>query len=422
MTLPAAFRTIGTMELETLEAATPEQVWEALRAHVQSGRTRELPIEETIGAVLAHEARSAHDFPPFDRAVMDGYALRVADFKQGKARLRNVGLVRAGAEELGSLEPGTCIRINTGAAIPPGADAVVMVEKTRENGEGYVEFDDNPEAGQHIDKQASLVRANDVLVSAGTRIGAGTLAALVAGGKTRVEVFSRPRVAQLSTGDELVEQGEELKEGQVYDSNSVALEELIRRSGGETVMFGRCPDEPMALRASLELGLANDLLCITGGLSKGTHDLVPGLLEELGVQWLVRGTRLKPGKPGRIGRAETGCWVLGLPGNPVSCMVCFLLFGRALLDGLQGLPIERPPHAAGVLEAEMPGNGERPMYCPGKWCVGPDGDVRVSPLAWRGSGDPFGMSVANALVYRSADAPKAPKGQTVHFVPLDLPQ
>jgi molybdopterin molybdotransferase len=410
------------MEVEMLEAATADQIWEALRARVRPGRTRERPVEGTSGCVLAREARSAHDFPPFDRAGMDGYAVRVGDFEQGRARLRSVGLVRAGAESLGPLEAGTCIQINTGAPVPPGADAVVMVEKSRENGAGFVELNDDPKVGQHIDRRASLIKADELLVGAGTRIKAGTLAALVAGGETRVEVFARPRVSQLSTGDELVEQGGELQEGQIYDSNTIALEELIREAGGETVMFGRCPDDPTALRASLELGLANDLLCITGGMSMGTHDLVPGLLEELGVQWLVRGARLKPGKPIRVGRSESGSWVLGLPGNPVSCADCFVLFGRVLLEGLQGLPVGRPPHVCGSLEAEVPATGERPMYQPAEWSVGSEGDLRVSPLVWRGSGDPFGMAVANALIYRDAGAPGAPRGETVRFIPLDLPR
>lgn len=410
------------MDFDTLEAATPDEIWEALRAHVQPGRQRELPVEESIGKVLASDARSAHAFPPFDRATRDGYAVRVTDFEKGKARLRKAGLVRAGAESPGPLGAGTCIRINTGARVPSGTDAVVMVENARPVDKEFVEFGGKPEVGQYIDRQASLVRKDELLVRAGTPISAGTLAALVAGGARRATVFAQPRVAQLSTGDELVGQGQDLEEGQIHDSNSIALEELIRQAGGETVMFGRCPDDPAALRASLELGLANDLLCITGGMSKGTHDLVPGLLEELGVRWLVKGAHLKPGKPIRIGQSETGCWVVGLPGNPVSCAVCFLLFGRSVLEGLQGLPVRKPPHVAGRLEADLPANGERPMYQPAEWSAGRDGGVRVSPLVWRGSGDPFGMAIANALIHRASNAPAAPRGDTIQFIPLDLPR
>lgn len=410
------------MDFETIQAATADQIWSALAAHVRPGRTREVPTEESGGCVLASAARAAHDFPPFDRAVMDGYAVRVSDLAGGRARLRMAGLVRVGSEPRWPLEAGTCLRINTGAPLPPGADAVVMVEDAEELPDGQVSFAREPTVGEHIDPRGAFARAEEVLLPAGTRIGANALAALVAGGVSRVTVYARPRVAQLSTGDELVDQGRALSDGRIPDSNSVALEELIRQTGGETVMFGRCPDEPVALRASLELGLANDLLCISGGMSKGTHDLAPGLLEQLGVRWLVSGARLKPGRPLRIGRAETGCWVLGLPGNPVSCAVCFLLFGRAIVDGLQGLPVRRPPHLVGRLAAELPPTQERPTYKPAIWTTGGDGRPEVTPLPWRGSGDPFGMASANALVYQAAHAPAAASGEPVQFIPLDLPR
>ena len=415
-------RTIAAMKFDTLVAATPDQIWDALRAEVRAGRRRAVPAEETLGCVLARDARCVRDFPSFDRAVMDGYAVRTADCGESTTRLRNVGLIRAGAGPIGSLETGTCIRINTGARVPPGADAVVMLEDSHELADGFVEFDGQPSARQYIDQKGSIVKAGELLVRAGARINVGTLSALVAGGAALVDVFLRPRVAQLTTGDELVEQGQDLREGQIHDSNSIALEELIRQAGGETVMFGRCPDDPAALRASLELGLANELLCITGGLSMGTHDLVPGVLEELGVGWLVMKARLTPGKPLRIGRAEAGCWVIGLPGNPVSCAVCFHLFGRVLVEGLQGLEVGKPAHLTGTLEADMPAVGDRFAYRPAEWSAGLDGEIRVSPLVWRGSGDPFGLATANALVYRPAGAPAAPRGQTVQFIPLDLPR
>ena len=150
-------------------------------------------------------------------------------------------------------------------------------------------------------------------------------------------------------------------------------------------------------------------------------DWVRRVLTELGGSIRLWRVRMKPGSPLVFATLE-GRLVFGLPGNPVSCAVCFLLFARTVLEGLQGLPVARPPHIAGSLEADLPTNGERPMYQPAEWSVGANGEVRVSPLTWRGSGDPFGMSVANALVYRPADAPAAPRGETASFIPLDLPR
>lgn len=410
------------MSFDTIAAASPEAVWGALAAHVRPARTREIPFEQACGAVLAQDARSTLDYPPFDRAVVDGYAVRCSDFNDRPTRLRCTGLIRAGIATGAQLAPGTCLQINTGAPIPAGADAVVMVERSRPIAPDQVELDDAPTPGQHVERQAAHRRPGDLLVRAGARIGPGAIAALAAGGASTVTIFARPQVALLSTGDELVASGASLGPAQIHDSNAVALERLVREHGGDPVVFGRCSDDEPALRASLELGLADDLLCVVGGMSKGTHDLVPGILTQLGVRWLISGLNLKPGKPTCIGRAPGGCWVLGLPGNPVSCAVSFYLFGRCLLDGLGGLGVHEPPHLAGTLTGEMPKTGERPMYHPAEWSVGARGEILVTPGAWRGSGDPFGLVHANALVQRPAHCPAAGRGETVRFVPLDRPQ
>lgn len=413
--------------LRALDAATAEQVWELLPAHVRPGAATDVPAEQALGLVLARDVPLAHDFPPFDRAVMDGYAVRCAEFAGGGStggavRLRRLGLVRAGAGDSQQIAAGGCLRINTGAPLPLGADAVVVVEHARETDDGYVELHDTPQPGQHIDRRGSLMRAGDTVVRAGTRIDAGGLAAIVAAGAQRVAVFQRPRVALLSTGDELVETGRPLGHGQIHDSNSVGIARLIERAGGEPVALGRCPDEPAALEAALRGGLEHTMLCVIGGMSKGSHDLVPGALERLGVEWLVRSLNLKPGKPTRIGRGPGGAWVVGLPGNPVSAAVCFLLFARPMLDGLRGLGASRPPVLRGRLEADLPPVGNRPMFQPAQWAAGPAGESLILPLAWRGSGDPFGLAGANALIQRAAEAPAALRGEAVAFLPIDMPR
>jgi len=410
------------MEFETLEGPTPEQIWEALRAQVRPGRRRALAVEEAVGHVLAADARAAQDFPALDRAAAGGYAVRVADFAAGKARLRCVEGECDGGGRGAPLEPGTCVRIEAGDSLPPGADAVVPSEGVQSVGVGLLEFGAAPDPGQHIERQASLISKDGLLLRAGTRIQAGALATFAAAATRQVEVFARPRVAQLSADREPVPPGETPLPGTIPDANSVAVEELIRHSGGETVMFGRCPEERVALRASLELGLANELLCIIGAESSRGHDMLEPLLGELGVRWLVRGARLQPGRTLRIGRAGTGCWVLGLPGDPVGCAVCFLLFGRPLLGGLQGLPPARPPHLAGRLDTDLPANDGLPLYQPGEWSAGPDGQPRVAPLAWCGAGDPRGLATANALLYRAESAGAALRDEQVPFIPLDLPR
>lgn len=408
------------MKFDTLMSPRAESVWTALAQLVKPGRIRELPLDQAMGAVLAADAAARHEYPPFDRAVLDGYAVRSADFVDGRAVLRVASLATAGGVS-GTLAPGECVRINTGAIVPPAADAIVAVEEASPVADDRVELRGPLRADQHIERRGHIRRVGATLLPTGARIHSSAMAALAAGGVSTVRVYARPTVALLSTGSELVECGARLLPGQIHDTNSVALAELVRRAGGEVLYEGRCSDDKGALRAALELGLAHDVLIVTGGMSKGTHDLVPHVLEELGARWVINGLDLKPGKPTRIGVSKADGWVLGLPGNPVSCAVCFALFGQPLLSGLQGLVVRPPAVLSARLEEHMPANGARPMYQPAIWRANGHADLHVRPIEWRGSGDPFGMAQANALIYRPSHAPAAREDDAVNFVMLDLP-
>ncbi|RMF74471.1 MAG: hypothetical protein D6744_14465, partial [Planctomycetota bacterium] len=261
-----------------------------------------------------------------------------------------------------------------------------------------------------------------VLAAGGCEVDAVTLAAIVSGSVGEVAVFRRPVAAVVSTGDELADADAPLHPGQIHDSNRLALTRLLADAGARCEPLGRAKDEPGALRAMLERGLSADVLCVVGGMSKGTHDYVPQTLEELGVEWLVTSLKLKPGKPTRIGRSPQGGWVLGLPGNPVSCAICFLLFGAAIVRGLTGRGAGRPVMLRGVAQSDLPENGERPMFHPARWSAAAHGEILVRPHAWRGSGDPFVLAGANALIHRVAHAAATPRGEAVDFVPIGMPQ
>lgn len=405
-----------------LDFAAAATVWERLRQTVAPLAPKAVTALETCGCILAQDLRSPNPFPPFDRAVMDGFAVRSADFENGLARLHCRGLIQAGAAQAAAISPGTCLRINTGGPLPSGADAVVMVEKSSPLPGDDVELRDRPRPEQNIERAGGILPAAGLIATAGEPVGPGILAALIAAGVRSVSCFPRPRVALLATGDEIAAGDATLADGQIYDSNSVTLSGLIEAAGGLPRSLGRCPDEPNALEARLRDGLRDDVLIITGGMSQGTHDLVPATLETLDVRWLVTSLDLKPGKPTRIGRAPHGTWVVGLPGNPVSCAVCFLLFGRAIIRGLQGLPVAAPPHLEGVSAADLPENGPRPMYHPARWSAAADGRSLLEPRIWRGSGDPFGLAGANALIFRDRNSPSAPRGSPVRFVPFELPR
>lgn len=408
------------MVTERLSAARAEAVWDLLARHVQPGPVREAPLTAALGLTLAHDATALHDYPPFDRSLVDGFAVRVADFSSRPSRLRRAGVAHAGAAAPSAVPAGGCVQINTGAPIPAGADAVIMVEDARASGDD-IEFTDTPTAGQHIERRACLRRRGDTVVRAGTRFDAGALAALTAAGHAAVSVFEPPRVAIVSTGDELADQGAALGFGQIHDSNGIGLGELVRQHGGQVALLERCPDDEASLRAVLRRGLDLPVLCVVGGMSLGTRDLAPGILGELGVDWLVTSLDLKPGKPTRIGRSPAAGWVIGLPGNPVSCGVCFLLFGAAILGGLQGRPIRRPALLAAEVADAMPGNGARPMFQPGQWTVGDDGRPHVRPAAWHGSGDPFGLAEANCVIYRPERAPPLAAGAAAQILVLGPP-
>jgi molybdopterin molybdotransferase len=402
------------MQSETIDAARAEQVWEILRRHVTPLPRVDATLRGAVGRVLAGDVRCGADYPPYDRAAMDGYAVRCADFAGDGATLTCGGLQRAGGPPSAAVEPGGCVQINTGAAVPAGADAVVVVEKSTPRTDGRVTLADRPRAGQHIERRGGLRRRGDLVLRAPCRIRGGTLAAIVSAGAQIVRIFRPPNVAIVGTGDEV---GKDIP-----DSNTLLLRQLAESFGCEARPLGIAPDEPVALRDMLSQGLESDLLCVTGGMSKGTHDLVPSVLESLGVTWMVRSLDLKPGKPTRIGRSRGGGWVLGLPGNPVSCAVCFHLFGRTILNGLQGLASAAPPRLAGELHAALPACGGRPMFHPATWTAGPDGRSLISPIDWRGSGDPFGLASANALLYRAAHAAAADRGERVEFIPIESPE
>ncbi len=410
------------MTHEPLSGARAEQVWDLLAREVRALPPIEIDAANALNFVTAADVRAAFDFPPFDRAVMDGYAVRCEDFSGGQAVLRNAGLIRAGDAATAGVGAGTCVQINTGAPLPAEADAVVIVENSEPREDGTVLLRDEPAPMQNIERRGGIVRKGDLLIRAGSRIGPGALAALIAGGAERISVFTRPRVAVLSTGDEIIPPGEQRDGPQLFDSNGAMLGELILAARGAPLSLGRCPDDAGKLRELFERGLKLDVFCVTGGMSKGSHDLAPQVLEQLGVEWLITSLHLKPGKPTRIGRAPGGCWVLGLPGNPVSCAVCFLLFGRLVLDGLQGLPVRPPVRLRAKLTTPMPGNGKRPLYQPAEWHAAPDGGPAATPLPWRGSGDPFGMTWANALICREESAGPSSAGEPVTILPLDLPQ
>lgn len=294
-----------------------------------------VPVERALGRVLAEDLVATRMLPPFDNSAMDGYALRAADLDVAeRAGLPVVGEVRAGAGGLPDLQPGTAVRIFTGAPLPSGADTVVIQEATRREGEVVV-VERRPRPGANVRYAGEDVAVNSVVLPRGSRVDPGAIGMACALGRTALTVVARPRVAILATGDELREPDEPLGPGQIVSSNTYAVAAQITEAGGAPVSLGIAADERVAIRERLERGLRFDMVLTLGGVSVGDYDLVRAVLDDLGWESSFWKVDMKPGKPLSVGWLS-GVPILGLPGNPASSMVTFELFVRPALRRMLG--------------------------------------------------------------------------------------
>ncbi|MDQ3103517.1 MAG: molybdopterin molybdotransferase MoeA [Actinomycetota bacterium] len=297
-----------------------------------------VPLREALGRILATDVAAADAVPGFDNSAMDGYAVLAADTRDAEAEQRRLSIVdesRAGHPAAVGLDAGEAIAISTGAMLPAGADAVVRVEDTaREADEVVIRAEVT--AGDAIRRAGEDVRAGDVVLRAGAELGAAELGALAAVGHGEARCARRPRLTFVLTGDELVEPGQPLGPGQIRNSNAYSVPPLAQEAGGEVTAVTMVGDERAATRAALEGALGDDVVIVSGGVSVGEHDHVRPALESLAVEQVFWGVSLRPGKPTYFGVAPSGALVFGLPGNPVSAMVTFLLFVRPALLAMQG--------------------------------------------------------------------------------------
>jgi molybdopterin molybdotransferase len=366
----------------------------------------EVPLAAALGRVLVDPRLVATvDVPPFANSAMDGYAIHAADTP---GELRLTGEVAAGAGSLPGVDVGAAVRVMTGAPIPPGADAVVPIEHASE-GRGRVRVEEPVVAGAHVRSAGHDTRRGDEVCLPG-ELTAAQIAVIASLGLATVSVYARPRVAVLSTGDELVDPGASLGPGQIHDANSVALGAAVREAGAEPVTLERAPDDLDAIEARLrEAAERADVVVVSGGVSVGRHDHVRSAIERLGSLEFWR-IAVQPGKPlafGRIGDVP----VVGLPGNPVSALVTFELFVRPLLRAMHGLtgdgrarvsarptrPIDKDPRRRAFLRVVVRAAGDGYAADP----AGGQGSSQLRPLA-----------EANALLDVPAGEPRADPAAT----------
>jgi molybdopterin molybdotransferase len=376
-----------------------------------------------LGRVLAEAIHSDIDMPPFDKATMDGYAVRAADLAAGKATLAVVGEVMAGQTPSVRVGPGQAVRIMTGAPLPDGADAVVMVEHTHPLDGGRVEIDDAPRPRQNIIARGQEMRGGDEILPAGTTIRPQHLGILATVGRTQALFVPAPAVAVLATGDELIDPAGTPGPGQIRNSNAAMLLGQVARAGSVPHDLGIGRDNTGSLRERIRAGLDRaNVLILSGGVSAGKLDLVPGVLAEEGVAIGFHKIRMKPGKPLLFGTFERPDGkkrlIFGLPGNPVSSFVCFELFVRPALRCLAGQRALELPVVAAELSADFTYKTDRPTYYPARlehaarsW--------RVEMLPWQGSADLRALLPADGLAVLPAGELIYRAGQFLDVLRLD---
>ncbi len=360
------------------------------------GRAAEtVALPQALNRVMSQQIVADRDYPPFNRSTRDGYAVRSADCSAGAAKLTLIGEVRAGDTFTGEVGPGECVQIMTGAPVPRGADAVVMLEHV-EAGEDEITTQQTISAGQNVVAAGSEARKGAILLQAGTRLGYAEMAIAAQVGASQISVTRRPRVAVLSTGDEVVNYDEKPRSFQIRNSNNISLSAQAMLAGALPTSLGNAPDSAEDMRVRIERGLKEDALIISGGVSMGKYDLVETVLKEMGGELFFDALAIRPGKPAVFGICKNKP-VFGLPGNPVSTMVTFELLvapALALLSGTQPRPLS-------LLKARLASPVKQKAalthFLPAQITWDSNG-ASVKELDWQGSGDIVALAQANCFV------------------------
>ncbi len=389
------------------------RVVEAQAALVRAPENEYVELLAAGGRVLAEAVLADRDFPPFPRSTRDGYAVRSDDLAQLPVTLDVIGEIKAG-ETLDriptNIGTGQCASIMTGAPVPPGADAVVMVEYSSQLGE-RAEITKRVAPGENIVHRGAEARRGSVLLDRGLRMAEAAVALASSVGKSRLQVYKRPRVAVLTTGDELVDVAATPGPTQIRNSNSYSLAAQIMRAGGQPVLLPVAPDQSQALRQLIELGLKSDLLLLTGGVSMGRYDLVEQVLSEMHAEFFFTGVNIQPGRPVVFGGVRDR-YFFGLPGNPVSTMVTFELFARPMLEALAGQIPRKLRFLHARLKSEVRIKAGLTRFLPAT-LSGEFADSEVEAVAWQGSGDIAATARANCYLVILPDQESIRAGEWV---------
>ena len=390
------------------------RVVEEQAALVQQNGTEFVELLAAAGRVLAEPIKADRDIPPFPRSTRDGYAVRAEDLTSLPATLNVIGEIKAG-EKIEAIPAHVgkrqTVSIMTGAPLPADTDSVVMVEYTSRHG-AQVVITKAVAPGDNFVPTGAEARQGNVLLHTGMRLDESAIALAASAGKARLNVYRRPQVAVLITGDEIVGIDSIPGPTQIRNSNSYSLAAQIQRAGGEARLMPVAPDEPQALRRLIEDGLKSDLLLLTGGVSMGRYDLVEQVLSGLHAEFFFTGAKIQPGRPVVFGRSNAGRYFFGLPGNPISTMVTFELFARPMLEALAGQLPRKLQFLHARLKAEIRVKAGLRRFLPAI-LYGEFDNSQVELVAWQGSGDIAATARANCYIVVPSDRERIAAGEWV---------
>ena len=387
-------------------------------ANCPSLEAESVPLSKALGRVLAEDVIADTDLPPFDRSQMDGYAVRAANTQNAPAELKIVGESAAGRGWHQEIQSGQAVRIMTGAPVPPGADAVQQVEKTRE-ADGMVDILEAVAVGRSIVKRGAEIKRGETVLRHGEQITAAAIAVLASFGYAEVKCARQPKVAVLATGSELVSVHQQPGQDQIRDSNNYSIAAYAQLAGA--VMTGRAlsNDNPDLLGSAIAAASEDaDVVITSGGVSVGVYDFTKTVLRDLGAQIFFERVALRPGKPTVFAKLPNGTLMFGLPGNPVSVSVTFNLFARTALLTMQGAQAAHLETGTAVLAHFAKGAAERESYLPATLHTDENGVSMATPLKWGGSSDFIAFARATALVVVPADVGRIESGSRVRVLKL----
>ena len=387
-------------------------------------QTSILPYEKVAltdagGRFLAEDVVADSDLPPFDRSQMDGYAVRAADTANAPVRLQIVGESAAGNGWHQEMKSGEAVRIMTGAPLPAGADSVQQVELTQDLGPQVVEIQQPVSLGRSIVMRGSEVKQGATVLTAGEQISPAALATLASFGYAEVKVGTRPRVAVLATGSELVAVDKQPGPDQIRDSNNYSIGGYAALAGAQVERVALAGDDVTVLKHQIkDAAERSEIVVTSGGVSMGVYDFTKSALQELNCEIFFERVALRPGKPTVFGRLPNGTLIFGLPGNPVSVSVTFNLFARTAIRHMQGAKQSHLIEQYAILARDVKGAEGRESYLPASLCTDTDGRLIVEALKWGGSSDFVAFTRATVLLIVGAGVQKQPAGSVVRLVNL----